>query len=219
MVFLKKLNKKEIEIVMKKLNKLYPDARPELNFSNSFELLIATILSAQCTDVRVNKVTEILFNDYKTPEEFLSMDINTLSEYIHSCGFYNSKSKNILETCKILVEKYDSIVPNNMEDLTKLPGVGRKTANVVMSCAFGIPAIAVDTHVFRVTNRIGIVNETDVLSTEESLMKVLKKDTWSIAHHLFIFHGRRLCTSRSPKCNDCIINTECKYYKANFVKS
>lgn len=216
---MKKLSRKEIEIVMEKLNKLYPDAKPELNFSNSFELLIATILSAQCTDVRVNKVTEILFNDYKTPKEFLSMDINKLSEYIHSCGFYNSKSKNILETCKILVEKYDSVVPKNMEDLTELPGVGRKTANVVMSCAFGIPAIAVDTHVFRVTNRIGIVNETDVLSTEKSLMKVLKKDTWSMAHHLFIFHGRRLCTSRNPKCKDCIINTECKYYKSNFVKS
>ena len=155
---MKSLSKDKINIVMKKLETLYPDAKPELNFSNSFELLIATILSAQCTDVRVNKVTEKLFKDFKTPKEFLTLDIDGLSKYIHSCGFYNSKSKNILETCKILVEKYNSEVPTNMEDLTTLPGVGRKTANVVRSCAFNIPSLAVDTHVFRVTNRIGIVN-------------------------------------------------------------
>ncbi|WP_068472497.1 MULTISPECIES: endonuclease III [Parvimonas] len=198
---------------MKKLETLYPDAKPELNFSNSFELLIATILSAQCTDVRVNKVTEKLFKDFKTPKEFLTLDIDGLSKYIHSCGFYNSKSKNILETCKILVEKYNSEVPTNMEDLTTLPGVGRKTANVVRSCAFNIPSLAVDTHVFRVTNRIGIVNEDNVLDTELSLMKKLKKSTWNKAHHLFIFHGRRLCKSRKPDCENCMINSECLYFK------
>ena len=210
---MKSLSKDKINIVRKKLETLYPDAKPELNFSNSFELLIATILSAQCTDVRVNKVTEKLFKDFKTPKEFLTLDIDGLSKYIHSCGFYNSKSKNILETCKILVEKYNSEVPTNMEDLTTLPGVGRKTANVVRSCAFNIPSLAVDTHVFRVTNRIGIVNEDNVLDTELSLMKKLKKSTWNKAHHLFIFHGRRLCKSRKPDCENCMINSECLYFK------
>ena len=166
---MKCLSKEKINIVMEKLEKLYPDAKPELNFSNSFELLIATILSAQCTDVRVNKVTEKLFRDFKTPEEFLTLNIEDLSKYIHSCGFYNSKSKNILETCRILVEKYNSTVPSDMESLTTLPGVGRKTANVVRSCAFGIPSLAVDTHVFRVTNRIGIINEGNVLDSEFAL--------------------------------------------------
>ena len=202
---MKCLSKEKINIVMEKLENLYPDAKPELNFSNSFELLIATILSAQCTDVRVNKVTKELFKDFKTPEDFLSLTIDDLSKYIHSCGFYNSKSKNILETCKILVDKMDS--------LTKLPGVGRKTANVVRSCAFNIPSLAVDTHVFRVTNRIGIIQEDNVLDSEFSLMKKLKKSSWNKAHHLFIFHGRRLCKSRKPCCEKCIINTECLYYK------
>ena len=203
---MKCLSKEKINIVMEKLENLYPDAKPELNFSNSFELLIATILSAQCTDVRVNKVTKELFKDFKTPEDFLSLTIDDLSKYIHSCGFYNSKSKNILETCKILVDKYESKVPYDMDSLTKLPGVGRKTANVVRSCAFNIPSLAVDTHVFRVTNRI-------VLDSEFSLMKKLKKSSWNKAHHLFIFHGRRLCKSRKPCCEKCIINTECLYYK------
>lgn len=172
---MKCLSKEKINIVMEKLENLYPDAKPELNFSNSFELLIATILSAQCTDVRVNKVTKELFKDFKTPEDFLSLTIDDLSKYIHSCGFYNSKSKNILETCKILVDKYESKVPYDMDSLTKLPGVGRKTANVVRSCAFNIPSLAVDTHVFRVTNRIGIIQEDNVLDSEFSLMKKLKK--------------------------------------------
>ena len=181
---------------MEKLENLYPDAKPELNFSNSFELLIATILSAQCTDVRVNKVTKELFKDFKTPEDFLSLTIDDLSKYIHSCGFYNSKSKNILETCKILVDKYESKVPYD-----------------VSSCAFNFPSLAVDTHVFRVTNRIGIIQEDNVLDSEFSLMKKLKKSSWNKAHHLFIFHGRRLCKSRKPCCEKCIINTECLYYK------
>lgn len=210
---MKKLSKTEIKKVMEKLENLYPNAGPELNFTNSFELLIATILSAQCTDIRVNKVTENLFKKYKTSKDFLTLTKDELSNYIHSCGFFNSKSKNILETCKILERNYNGKVPSDMESLVKLPGVGRKTANVVMSCAFNIPAIAVDTHVFRVTNRIGIVNEKDVLKTEISLKNTLNKNIWSKAHHLFIFHGRRLCKSRKPNCDNCIINTECLYYK------
>lgn len=210
---MKKLSKKEINLVIEKLKFLYPNAGPELNFKNSFELLIATILSAQCTDVRVNKVTENLFKKYKTPKDFLNLTKDELSKYIHSCGFFNAKSKNILETCKILQENYKGKVPSDMDSLVKLPGVGRKTANVVMSCAFNIPAIAVDTHVFRVSNRIGIVNEKDVLKTELSLKDTLDKNIWSKAHHLFIFHGRKLCKSRKPNCNNCIINTECLYYK------
>lgn len=210
---LKKLSKKNIEIVMQKLENLYPNAGPELKFSNPFELLIATMLSAQCTDARVNKVTEKLFSKVKTPYDFIQLNKSELSEYIHSCGLFNSKAENILKTCKILVEKYNSNIPMDMDSLVKLPGVGRKTANVVMSCAFGIPAVAVDTHVFRVTNRIGIINEKDVLNSELALRNTLEKSSWSKAHHLFIFHGRRLCKSKKPDCSNCIIKTECMYYK------
>ena len=211
---LRLIDDNKVNIVMDKLKYLYPNAGPELNFKNSFELLIATILSAQCTDVRVNKVTEELFKRFKTPDDFVKLSVDELSNYIHSCGFYNSKSKNILSTCEILINNHNSTVPTKMENLVKLPGVGRKTANVVRSCAFGIPALAVDTHVFRVTNRIGIVKEDDVLNTELSLMKRIKRDEWSKAHHLFIFHGRRICKARNPNCKNCILNTECIYYKA-----
>lgn len=209
----KKLNKKDREEVIEKLIDEYPDAKPELNFTNPFELLIATILSAQCTDVRVNKVTEVLFEKYKNPEDFLTLSFEELEKYIHSCGCSNTKAKNILKTCKILIDDFDSNVPEDMENLVSLPGVGRKTANVVMSCAFKKPAIAVDTHVFRVSNRIGLVNEDNVLDTEKSLMKILDKSIWSKMHHVIIFHGRRKCKARSPLCNECNISDKCLYFK------
>ncbi len=152
------LDKKEINKVIDLLLELYPDAKAELNFTNPFELLIATILSAQCTDVRVNKTTDSLFKDLKTPEDYLKLTEEELGKRIYSCGFYKTKSKNILETCRILIEKHNGKVPETIEELMELPGVGRKTANVVVSNAFGTPAIAVDTHVFRVSNRIGLSN-------------------------------------------------------------
>lgn len=209
----KTLLKKDREEVIEKLMAEYPDAKAELDFSNPFELLIATILSAQCTDVRVNKVTAVLFEKHKTPSDILKLTFEELEKYIHSCGCANTKAKNILKTCEILEKKYESEVPTEMEELVELPGVGRKTANVVMSCAFGKPAIAVDTHVFRVSNRIGLVNEDNVLDTEKSLMKILKKDIWSKMHHVIIFHGRRKCKARGPLCDECNINDKCLYFK------
>lgn len=211
----KTLKKSEISEVLKILEEVYPDAKAELNFSNPFELLIATILSAQCTDVRVNKVTKELFKEYKTPEDYLNLSQEELGEKIKSCGFYNNKSKNILGTCEALVSNYDGQVPNTREELIKLPGVGRKTANVVLSNAFSVDAIAVDTHVFRVSNRIGLSSSDNVLDTEKDLMRNIEKSMWSKAHHLLIFHGRRICKARKPKCEICPIIKYCIYYKEN----
>ncbi len=214
----KKLTKKEMKTVLEKLLVLYPDARPELDFRSPFELLIATILSAQCTDVRVNKVTKELFAELKTPEDYLSLGQEELEVKIHSCGLSNSKSNNIIKTCGILIEKYDGNVPETIELLMTLPGVGRKTANVVGSNAFGIPAIAVDTHVFRVSNRIGLASSDTVEKTEIDLMKNIPKPMWTKAHHLLIFHGRRICKARKPDCPVCLLNTECLYYEREFRK-
>lgn len=204
----------KINKILDDLDSLYPNAKAGLDFTTPFELLIATILSAQCTDVRVNKVTAVLFKEHNTPKAILGLGVDGLTKYIKSCGLYKTKSKNIINTCNVLYHDYDSKVPDTIEELMKLPGVGRKTANVVVSNSFGTPAIAVDTHVFRVTNRIGIVNEKDVLSTEIALMKVIPKDRWSKSHHLFIWHGRNLCKARNPKCEECILNDRCKFYNS-----
>ncbi|MGN9165062.1 endonuclease III [Tissierellaceae bacterium HCP3S3_D8] len=208
------LNKKEIDIVIDLLLGLYPDAKAELNFTNPFELLIATILSAQCTDVRVNKTTDSLFKELKTPEDYIELGQEELGKRIYSCGFYKNKSKNIIEACKIIIDKYDGKVPDTIEELMKLPGVGRKTANVVASNAFGVPAIAVDTHVFRVSNRIGLADSKNVLDTEKDLMDNIDKNMWTKAHHLIIFHGRRICKARNPLCEECPIRPYCLYYKS-----
>ncbi|MBS4537798.1 endonuclease III [Clostridium sp. D2Q-11] len=213
----KKLRKTEINDVLEILKELYPNAESELDFTNPFELLIATILSAQSTDKRVNSVTKGLFKEYKSPKDFLSLKQGELEEKIKSIGFYRNKSKNILNTCRILVEEYNSEVPKTREELIKLPGVGRKTANVVISNAFGMDAIAVDTHVFRVSNRIGIANSDNVKDTEIDLMKNIEKKLWSDAHHWLIFHGRRICKARKPKCEECPLTDYCLYYK-NEVK-
>ena len=173
----KMLKKKDINTVLNLLLELYPDAKAELDFTNPFELLIATILSAQCTDVQVNKTTAELFKDYKSPEDFLTLTEEELGRKIYSCGFYKNKSKNILETSRILVSQYDSQVPETIEELMTLPGVGRKTANVVVSNAFGIPAIAVDTHVFRVSNRIGLADSKNVEVQAELFSKLVAKTT------------------------------------------
>lgn len=206
------LSKSEIDEVIDILLELYPDAKAELDHTNEFELLIATILSAQCTDVRVNKVTKVLFDRVKTPEEYLELGQEELENIIRTCGFYRNKSKNILGTCQILMDEYDGKVPDTMDELVKLPGVGRKTANVVLSNAFNVPAIAVDTHVFRVSNRIGLANSSDVLGTEKQLMKNIDKNMWSKAHHLIIFHGRRMCKARGPLCEECPVKDLCLYY-------
>lgn len=199
--------------VIRLLEQDYPEAKAELDFTNPFELLIATILSQQCTDVRVNKTTEILFDKLKTPEDYLAFGEENLKEIIRPCGFYNTKAMSILNTCSILVNEYNSEVPKTMEELTKMPGVGRKTANVVMSNCFGVDAIAVDTHVFRVSNRIGIVKSKDVYEVELGLMKKIDKNMWTKAHHILIFHGRRTCKAQRPKCEICSVKEYCHYFK------
>ncbi|KPU27095.1 endonuclease III [Caloranaerobacter sp. TR13] len=207
------LNKNEISEILKILSELYPEAKSELNYSNAFELLIATILAAQCTDKRVNQITEKLFKKYKKPEDYLMLTEEELGKMIKSCGFYRNKSKNILKTCEILVNKYDSKVPNSREELMKLPGVGRKTANVVLSNVFGEDAIAVDTHVFRVSNRIGLASSDNAYDTEKDLMRNIPQKLWSDAHHWLIYHGRRVCKARRPKCEICPLTKYCLYYK------
>lgn len=213
----KKLNKKEAKEVIRILEETFPDAKAELDFTNPFELLIATILSAQCTDVRVNKTTAVLFKELKSPMDYIKLTEAELGERIKSCGFYNTKSKSILATCRILIDKHDGIVPDNMEDLIQLPGVGRKTANVVLSNAFDVPAIAVDTHVFRVSNRIGLAKSDNVEDTEEDLMGIINKNMWSKAHHLLIFQGRRICKARKPMCDQCPLTDYCIFYKSGGV--
>jgi len=211
----KYLKQDEIDFVIAELEKLYPDAKAELDFTNAFELLIATILSAQCTDVRVNIVTAELFKIVKEPQDIVDMPLSELKERIRTCGLYQTKSKNIKAACEILVNDFNSVVPDDRDVLVTLPGVGRKTANVVVSNAFDQPAIAVDTHVFRVSNRLGLAASDNVLQTEKQLMKRLPKEIWSKTHHTLIFHGRRQCKSRKPDCDNCPVNTVCLYHKYN----
>ncbi len=200
------------------LRRTYPNAKPALVFTSPFELLVATILSAQSTDVMVNKCTRVLFPFANTPAQFAKMSEEELYPYIKSCGFYRMKGKHIIETSRILVTKYDSKVPADLDLLQSLPGVGRKTANVVGSNAFGIPAIAVDTHVFRVSNRIGLANAKNVEKTEEQLQKAIPREDWSAAHHWLIYHGRQICDARKPKCEICPLSALCEYYKKNTGK-
>lgn len=208
---LKMKNNKTI-IVLDKLKALYPEAKCELIHSNNFELLIATILSAQSTDKKVNQVTKTLFNKYKTPEDFVSLSNENLENQIKEIGLYRNKAKNILAMCEKLIKDFGGEVPGNFEDLISLPGVGRKTANVVLSNGFGVPAIAVDTHVFRVSNRIGIAKSDKIEETENQLMNAIPKNMWSLSHHLLIWHGRRICHARGPKCEICTIFELCDYY-------
>ena len=194
------------------LSELYPNPRPELNFASPYELLIAVMLSAQCTDKQVNKVTAELFKVADTPEQMIALDEDRLMELIHSCGFFRMKGKHILETSRILVEKFGGEVPADRDTLTELPGVGRKTANVVVSNAFHIPAIAVDTHVFRVSNRIGLADAKTVEKTELQLMEHIPEQDWTDAHHWIIFHGRRICAAQRPRCAECALNQVCDFY-------
>lgn len=204
--------------ILDTLHSLYPDAHCELNFETPFQLLIATILSAQCTDVKVNEVTTGLFAKYPTAHDYLPLSQDQLEAEIRSIGLYKSKSKHILETCRILVDRYGGEVPRTRELLEELPGVGRKTANVVLSNAFGIPAIAVDTHVFRVGNRLRLATSEHIMETEQQLMKRIPKKLWSDAHHWMIWHGRRVCHARSPKCTICELLPYCSYGKKEGVK-
>lgn len=205
--------KQKTKKVLELLKEEYPDAKCELNYETPFQLLVATILSAQTTDKKVNEVTELLFRDYPDVDSFMTLNQEDLEERIRTIGLYRNKAKNLLMMCRQLKENFNGEVPNTMEGISSLAGAGRKTANVVLSNAFGVPSIAVDTHVFRVSNRIGLANSENVLEVEKQLQKELPKKEWSLAHHLIIFHGRRCCYARKPDCGECIIRDLCKYYK------
>lgn len=204
--------KERVILIIEELSKLYP-AKTALNFSNPFELLIATILSAQCTDKRVNQVTKRLFKKYKSPLDFAFADLKELEEDIKELGLYRAKARNIKELSKIIVEKYKGNVPAEFDELIKLPGVGRKTANVVLANAFNKPALAVDTHVFRVSRRLGLSSGESPERVEKDLVKIIPENLWNIAHHLFIRHGREICRARKPLCQRCTISLWCNYRK------
>lgn len=195
------------------LKETYPDATCSLDFTTPFELVIAVMLSAQCTDERVNKTTPSLFNKYNTPEKLANIDIKELEEIIHPCGFYKNKAKNIIDCSKRLVTVYNSVVPENMEDLMTLAGIGRKSANVIMLEAFNNPiGIAVDTHAKRISNLVGLSKESEPEKIEQDLLKQFPKEYIKDINHLFVWHGRKTCIARNPKCMECPINTYCSAY-------
>ena len=205
---------KETEL-LKLLDEMHPNAECELRFDTPYQLLVAVILSAQCTDKRVNLVTEKLFAACPTPEAILGLSLADLEQAIKSCGFYHNKAKNILAATEILVKEYGGVVPQDRDTLEKLPGVGRKTANVVFAVAFGGDAIAVDTHVFRLSHRLALSDSDTPLGVERDLSARFPQENWSHLHHLLIHHGRYVCKAQSPKCGECLLTSACRYYKEN----
>lgn len=201
------------EKILAELARLYPDARPALIYKTPYELLVAVILSAQCTDERVNKVTKVLFSEHGTPESMLTLTQEQLERYIFSCGFYHNKAKHILSASRDIVEKFAGNVPSDHEQLKSLAGVGQKTANVVYAVAFGGDAIAVDTHVFRVSNRLGLAHASTPEKTELQLKDAIPRSDWSKAHHWLIYHGRRVCHSQRPDCVNCTLAAYCEFYR------
>ena len=205
------MNKQKRHEIFSRLREQNPNPTTELHFNSTFELLIAVILSAQATDVGVNKATAKLFAKANTPQAILKLGEEGLKQYIKTIGLYNSKAKNIIKTCRILIDEYGGEVPNDQRALESLPGVGRKTANVVRNTAFGEPTIAVDTHIFRVANRTGIAPGKTVLAVEKKLLKVVPDEFKKDAHHWLILHGRYTCVARKPRCGSCIIEDLCEY--------
>ena len=206
------MKKQDVAEVLRRLRALYPDAKPELHFSNPYETLISVMLSAQSTDVQVNKVTPVLFARYPEVRALAEASVDDVFPIVRSCGF-KSKAANIVEACKLIMLRHGGQVPDTMEALTALPGVGRKTANVVLANAFHQPTIAVDTHVFRVSNRIGLAQAKTVEETERQLMRAIPEAEWIEAHHFLIYHGRRVCMARKPACELCAIAPYCQYRK------
>ncbi|SFA98884.1 DNA-(apurinic or apyrimidinic site) lyase /endonuclease III [Bacillus sp. cl95] len=213
------MNKSEIRYCLDQMGEMFPDAHCELVHSNPFELVVAVALSAQCTDALVNKVTKGLFMKYKSPEDYLSVPLEELQQDIRSIGLYRNKAKNLQNLSKMIIEEYGGEVPRDRDELTNLPGVGRKTANVVVSVAFGEPAIAVDTHVERVSKRLGICRWKDsVLEVEKTLMRKIPKEEWSVTHHRLIFFGRYHCKAQNPQCPECPLLSVCREGKKRMKK-
>jgi len=206
--------KKENAIkIVETLKEYYPDAKCSLDFKTPFELVVATILSAQCTDERVNKTTPAIFEKYSTPEDFANIDIQELENLIHPCGFYKNKAKNIKACAHKIISEFNGEVPKTAEELILLPGVGRKTTNVVMLEAFGLAqGIAVDTHAKRISNLLGLSNQSDPLKIEKDLLEIFPQKYLKDVNHLFMWHGRNICVARNPKCDICPINKYCKFY-------
>ena len=205
----------EIQKILSILRTHYPSVKSALRYGNPLEMLVSTILSAQCTDIRVNEVTQILYEELKTAKDFAEVPLERLEELIRPTGFYHNKAKSIKSCCRRIVEEHDGRVPDTMEALVELPGVGRKTANVVLGNAFGIPGIVVDTHVKRLSQRIGLTQETDPVKIEFDLMKQIPKARWIDFSHQLIWHGRRVCTARKPHCEDCPLQPLCDYGQEN----
>lgn len=205
------MNKEKIYNIFKTLSKTIKNPKSELDFVNEFTLMTAIILSAQSTDKGVNKATKALFSKAKTPEEMLSLGEEGLKFYIKTIGLFNAKAKNIIELSKILVQDFGGKLPHNFESLIKLPGVGRKSANVFLNVALGFPTMPVDTHIFRVSNRIGLVKSEKLLEVEEGLLKLTPQEFAKDAHHLLLLHGRYTCTAKKPKCEECVINKYCEF--------
>jgi endonuclease III len=205
------MNKNKRQQIFERLRAENPEPTTELEYSSNFELLIAVVLSAQATDVSVNKATRKLFPVANTPEAILALGVNGLKSYIKTIGLFNTKAENVIKTCEALIEKHDSVVPDTREALEALPGVGRKTANVVLNTAFRQPAMAVDTHIFRVSNRTGIAPGKNVLVVEKKLMKLIPAEFLLDAHHWLILHGRYICVARKPRCGACVIYDLCEY--------
>jgi len=205
------VNKAKRYQILAKLREANPTPTTELQYQSTFELLIAVILSAQATDVSVNKATDKLYAVANTPKAILALGESGLKAYIKTIGLFNSKASNIIKTCQLLIDQHDSVVPNNRRDLEALPGVGRKTANVVLNTAFGEPTMAVDTHIFRLGNRINFAPGKTVLEVEKKLLKVIPDEFIRDAHHWLILHGRYVCIARKPRCGACVIYNECEY--------
>lgn len=204
----------EVVKIIKLLKKTYPDAKCSLNFETPFELAIAVMLSAQCTDERVNKTTPALFLKYNKPEDFANLDVSVIEKIIHPCGFYKNKAKNIKNMSIMLLEQFNGSVPQNMDDLMKLPGIGRKSANVIMLEAFNKPqGIAVDTHAKRISNRLGLSNNTDPLKIEQDLLKIIPYEYLKDVNHLFMWLGRDCCKAPNPNCENCILKDNCTFHK------
>ena len=207
----KNMTKKQIQVFFERLREQRPDPRTELNYSSPFELLIAVMLSAQATDVSVNKATDKLYPVANTAQAILNLGVEGLKAYIKTIGLYNAKAENVIKTCQILVDQYQGQVPETRQQLEALPGVGRKTANVVLNTAFGQPTMAVDTHIFRVGNRTGLAVGKNVLEVEHRLVKVIPKEFILDAHHWLILHGRYCCIARKPKCGECVVADVCNW--------
>lgn len=209
------MRKAKREAILNILEETYKDTKTALNYNSPFELLVAVILSAQCTDERVNVITARMFPRLNTPEKMGALTLEEMENEIRDCGLYHAKAKNLLGTCKMLVEKFNSTVPDKIETLMELPGVGQKTANVVASIIYNVPAIAVDTHVFRVSHRLGMAKGADPLATEKELQKAIPMEKWSDAHHWFIWHGRKICKARKPQCKECVLLEVCPFKEKN----